>query len=352
MTAAMLGAKGAVEAFKDFLTARTVLIRNGKFGYLRIWSFDVDDDQRFIRAAIELLNDLPDCGLIIDLRDNPGGFIWAAERLLQLFTPNQVAPTKFGLRSTPLTRAMAAARFNQAELGPWAESLEIAPTTGEPYSTHFPITSLEQCNDLGQHYGGPVVVVVDANTYSSGDLFAAGIADNRIGPIVCIGQATGAGGANVWTSDDLSAAMNPAGLPLPALAHGANFTMALRRAVRTGDADGALIEDGGIAGQPYAMTKRDIFDGNKDLIEHCAQILASQPLTRLNVARRDGNLAIATTGLDHIDVYADGHPAFAGVQQPQDGTLPLQLPHNTGEVEVVGFADKAVRQRRRLPATE
>src|SRR5262249_56719043 len=88
---------------------------------------------------------------------------------------------------------MAAARFNQAELGPWAESLESAPATGEPYSTHFPITSVEQCNDLGQHYGGPVVVVVDANTYSSGDLFAAGIADNRIGPIVCIGQTIGAG---------------------------------------------------------------------------------------------------------------------------------------------------------------
>ena len=26
---------------------------SGKFGYLRIWSFDVDDDQQFIEAAIE-----------------------------------------------------------------------------------------------------------------------------------------------------------------------------------------------------------------------------------------------------------------------------------------------------------
>ncbi|HTT24685.1 MAG TPA: S41 family peptidase [Candidatus Sulfotelmatobacter sp.] len=345
-------ARSAAEDFKDFLTSRVVSTRSGKFGYLRIWSFDVDDDQRFIQAAIELLNGLPDCGLIIDLRDNPGGFIWAAERMLQLFTPAQVAPTKFGLRATPLIRAMASARFNQTELGPWAESLENAPATGEPYSTHIPITSVEQCNDIGQHYGGPVVVVVDANTYSSGDLFAAGIADNRIGPIVCIGQATGAGGANVWTSDDLSAAMKPAGLPLPVLAHGANFTMALRRAVRSGEADGVLIEDSGIAGQTYSMTKRDIFDGNKDLIEHCAGILASQPVTRLTVARRDGKLTIATSGLDHIDVYADGHPAFAGVQQPHDGTLPLQLPPGTGEAEVVGFAGKVVHQRRRLPASE
>jgi len=343
-------ARSAADDFQDFLTAYIVSTRNGKFGYLRVWSFDVDDDQRFLQAAIELLNGLPDRGLIIDLRDNPGGFIWAAERMLQLFTPNPVTPTKFGLRSTPLTRAMAAARFNQPELGPWAESLESAPATGEPYSTHLPITSIEQCNDLGQQYGGPVVVVVDANTYSSGDLFTAGIADNRIGPIVCIGQATGAGGANVWTSDDLSAAMNPAGLPLPVLAHGANFTMALRRAVRSGDADSVLIEDAGIAGQPYAMTKRDIFDGNRDLIEHCAEILAAQPVTRLNVARQNGKLSIATGGLDRIDVYMDGHPAFAGVRQPKDGTIPLQLPPGGGEVEVVGFAGKVILQRRRLSA--
>ena len=44
--------------------------------------------------------DLPDRGLIIDIRDNPGGLIWAAERLLQIFTPNTVQPTKFALRAT------------------------------------------------------------------------------------------------------------------------------------------------------------------------------------------------------------------------------------------------------------
>jgi hypothetical protein len=343
------GTTSVAEDYSDFLTARVVPTRHGKFGYLRIWSFDVDDDQGFIQAAIDLIDNLPDRGLIIDLRDNPGGFIWAAERMLQLFTPNEVRPTKFALRSTPLTRAMASAQFNQQELGPWAESLENAPATGEPYSTHLPITSFEQCNDIGQRYGGPVIVVVDANTYSSGDLFTAGIADNRIGPIVCIGQATGAGGANVWTSDDLAAAMKPAGLPLPILAHGANFTMALRRAVRSGDADGVLIEDSGIAGQPYAMTERDIFDSNKDLIGHCAQMLASQAVTRLNVSREGSNLAVTTSGLDHIDVYANGHPAFAGIEHVQDGTLPLQLAPNAGEVEVVGFAGNVVQQRRRLP---
>ena len=337
--------------YKDFLTARKVKTQSGEFGYLRIWSFDVDDDQRFIEAAIELLAGLPDRGLIIDLRDNPGGFIWAAERMLQLFTPNQITPTKFALRATPLTAQMATARFNQGELGPWADSLASAPSTGEPYSTHLPITTVEQCNDLGQYYGGPVVAVVNANTYSSGDLFTAGFLDNRIGIVICIGEATGAGGANVWSSDELGAAMKAAGHPMAALAHGANLTVAVRRAVRSGDADGVLIEDSGIAGQLYAMTQRDVFDSNRDLIEHCGQLLTAQPWTQLDIARRGERLKITTAGLDYVDIYADGHPAGPGVPLRKDGTIRVDLPNGAGAIEVVGFSQNTVRQRRRLPAS-
>lgn len=335
--------------YEDFLTARPVA--GGKFGYLRIWSFDVDDDQGFLDAAIQLLNALPDRGLIIDLRDNPGGLIWAAERMLQLFTPNSVMPTKFALRATPLTAAMAGAAFNQQELAPWIESLSTAASTGEPFSSHLPITSVEQCNDLGQCYGGPVVVVVDANTYSSGDLFTAGVVDNRVGPVVCIGQATGAGGANVWSSDDLRAALAAAERPLPPLPEGVGFTVAVRRAVRNSSADGVLIEDSGIAGQPYAMTEHDIFRSNEDLIAHCAELLEGQPWTRMNVKRKAGALTIVTAGLDQLDLYIDGHPSGGTIFLKQDGTKRVPLPTKAGEVEVVGFAGGVVRQRRRLPAT-
>src|SRR5262249_38919499 len=162
---------------------------------------------------------------------------------------------------------------NQGDLGPWSDSLSMASRTGEPYSSHLPITSIEQCNDVGQRYGGPIVVVVDPNTYSSGDLFTAGVVDNRIGPVLCVGEATGAGGANVWSSDDLRAAMASAGIPLSPLASGIRFTVAMRRAVRTGDAEGVLIEDAGVAGQSYAMTERDVLgtheNANRDLIERC-----------------------------------------------------------------------------------
>jgi hypothetical protein len=335
-------------AFADFLSARAVATRNGRFGYLRIWSFDVDDDQAFLEAAIALLRRLPQRGLIIDLRANPGGFIWAAERLLQLFTPHPVSPTKFALRATAMTAAMARAPFNQSELTPWAESLFAAESTGEPYSSHLPITPYERCNDVGQHYSGPVVVVVDANTYSSGDLFSAGIVDNRIGPLVCIGEATGAGGANVWDCDDLRAALEAAEQPLPALPAGVRFTLAVRRAVRSGDADGTLIEDAGVPGQAYEMTRNDVFAANRDLIEHCGEILAAQPRTRLDVKRIGRTLEIRTEGHDQLDVYVDGHPAGAPIVVSGNGRKRVRIPARARQIDIVGFANDVVRQRRRL----
>jgi len=342
---------GSVAAFADFLSARTVTTSKGKFGYLRIWSFDVDDDDAFIEAATTLLGRLPERGLIIDLRNNPGGFIWAAERLLQLFTPNHITPTKFALRATPLTAAMARAPFNQSELGPWAESLSTAELTGEPYSSHLPITPPEKCNDIGQRYGGPIVVVVDANTYSSGDLFTAGVADNGIGPVICIGEATGAGGANVWNDEDLRSALAAAKAPLPMLPDGVHFTLAIRRAVRSNDADGTLVEDAGISGQPYELTRDDIFRGNRDLIEKCGELLASQPRTKLKVARRGRALSVETAGLDQLDIYANGHPAVSPIPIVKDGIKRVILPVGSRDVEVVGFSSGTVRQRRRLNAT-
>jgi hypothetical protein len=243
---------------------------------------------------------------------------------------------------------MSGAVFNLEEFAPWRPSLLEAERTGEPYSSHIPITPPELCNDVGQHYGGPVVVIVDANTYSSGDLFTAGVVDNRIGPVVCIGEATGAGGANVWGSDDLRAALAAAKSPLPPLPQGVSFTVAMRRAVRSGDAAGTLIEDAGIPGQPYAMTRRDLLSSNKDLMEHCAALLADMPRTRLEVTRRGTTLTAETVGLDQLDLYVDGHPGGVPVTLAGDGKVRLRIPAGAHTVEVVGFSEGTVTQRRRL----
>ena len=64
----------------DVLSARKVPTKLGRVGYLRIWSFDVDDHEAFVTEVSRLLQELPADRLIVDLRANPGGLIWAAER--------------------------------------------------------------------------------------------------------------------------------------------------------------------------------------------------------------------------------------------------------------------------------
>lgn len=331
--------------FQDAVSAKTITTPDGKFGYLRLWSFDVLDDVAFVDEVVELLALLPQRGLVIDLRGNPGGLIWAAERLLQLFTPHDVEPTRFSLVATDLTRALAGARRNERTLGPWQKSLNDAVATGELYSQAVPITPVERCNDVGQVYGGPVVAVVDATSYSAADLFAAGFADNGIGTIVGIGEATGAGGANVWRADAVAVALSTTTHAIRALPHGYSFTVSVRRATRIGAAAGTPIEDVGVAGhRHHTMTKRDLLDHNADLFAACGRLLAAEPRSGLAIEWARPVLAIRTESLDRIDVYLDDRP-YTTLDVLADGTTTLELP-DPEIIRVEGFRGQNLRQSR------
>ena len=105
--------------FQDNVSARVVRVSGRDYGYLRLWSFELSDDDGFIAEVMRLLAELPQDGMIIDLRGNPGGLIWAAERLLQLFTPGQISPARFSIIASDLTRSMTDAPQNRRSLSPW-----------------------------------------------------------------------------------------------------------------------------------------------------------------------------------------------------------------------------------------
>jgi len=342
-------------SMQDALAAKVVRAGRGNLGYLRIWSFDVEDDVTFLDEVIRLLSFMPERGLIIDLRANPGGLIWAAERLFQLFTPRSVVPTRFSLLATPLTRAMAAAAQNDGELAPWRQSLDDAVGTGELYSRSVPITPVEACNDIGQVYGGPVVAVVDANTYSAGDLFAAGFVDNELGPLVTVGEATGAGGANVWLPEHVADALLGTQHEQTPLPGGIGYTISVRRATRAGPADGSAIEDVGVRGdRSYAMTRRDLVEdpGNQDLVAFCAKLLARQRSSlEVQAPATDADpLVVRSSGLDQLDLFVDdrlreSRDITAGRTRTRFDVLP-----GWQSIEVRGYLDRTLRQRRTLRA--
>ena len=335
-------------ALPETLKAMTIPAPGGPFGYLRIYAFDSDPDS-FITELVRLIPQLPDRGLIIDLRGNPGGYIVAAERALQLFTPNEIEPTRFSVLATEFTRAMASVSGSlKAELAPWKASLDGAVRNGELYAQPIPITDPAEANDLGQHYGGPVVLVADATTYSAGDLFTAGFVDNRIGPFICVGSATGAGGANVWTYGDLKSMLGGTDLALPTLPDGIDLSFSFRRATRSGSSDGLPIEDVGVAGTPYAMTYNDLMQDRPDLIARCVAVIKQQPFTRMQATLDPVAHAVTveTNGLDQLDISIDRRRESRAVSDAQDAVI--SYPASATVMELTGLAGDTVRQRRRL----
>lgn len=334
--------------FHDAVGAKELATRHGRFAYLRLWSFDVADDVAFVAEVVRLLAPLPQDGVIIDLRSNPGGLVWAAERLLQLFTPHPVATTRFSMVATALTRAMVRAPQNELELEPWQRSVNAALATGDVYSHAVALTPAERANDIGQVYGGPVVAVVDANTYSSGDLFAAGFADNSIGTLVGVDAATGGGGANVWEAVDVNRAVAGTTFEREGVPGGVGYTMAVRRATRSGGAEGGAIEDVGVeVHEQYAMTKRDLTGDNRGLFDFCGRLLKDQAVTGMNVEpQSDPSFRVATRGLDRVDLVVDGRPQAS--IDVTDQTPTTVAPSGTGTIELLGYVSGELKQRRQL----
>jgi hypothetical protein len=326
----------------------------GDVAVLRLWSFDVLDDGPYVAEVIRLLRRVPAAalGLVVDVRANPGGLVWAAERLLQLFSPRHILPTRFAMLATPLTRDMARSPQNELRLAPWQASLDAAVSTGDVYSAALPLTSEAACNDIGQIYGGPVVAVADAKTYSAADLFAAGFVDNGVGPLVSVGEASGGGGAEVWTDPTVRDALLGTRFEQAELPGGAGFTIAVRRAVRTGDAvdaAGSGIEDVGVRNTAgtHDTTLRDL-DDNQDLYEACAQILAREPRTALHLRLGADRVRVTAEGLDRLDVVVDDRPR-PSVDLTAGAPVDMALPAGWGRAELLGYAGAVLRQRRLLP---
>lgn len=343
-----------VKSLLQDITARSVTTPSGNFAYLRLFSFMVQDDQAFINEIIRLLQLLPQTGLILDVRGNPGGLITAAERLLQIFTPHPVEPEKAQFISTPLVRELCI-RNSPSPLAPqinlkdWVPSLKQAPVTGTLYSTAHAITSVEEANDIGQVYTGSVVLITDAHCYSATDMFAAGFRDNKVGKILGASDNTGAGGANVWQHLVLRVLAEAPGrtetnaltnifTELPRMA---DFRVSSRRMLRVGEQAGLPLEDFGVEpDERHYMTRTDLLSTNQDLINHAAKLLVAQSHYQLNIKANAANceLQVTTEAIDRVDWYLNNRPA--GSQDVSNNALTITLPKATGErrVRVEGFA--------------
>ncbi|HKA22399.1 MAG TPA: S41 family peptidase [Blastocatellia bacterium] len=312
---------------RGILHAETRRVDRREIGYIRLYTFDVDDPDLFVREFAKLISSphFPQEGLIIDVRGNGGGKIRAGERLLQLFTPRPIKPELFEFLNTPLNLEICRLAPKRWRLDRWADSIAESVVTGATYSSGFPLNSEKSCNDIGQKYHGPVLLITDALSYSTTDMFAAGFQDNEIGEVLGTSDNTGAGGANVWWYQDLmNAVKDSKRSPFKPLPRGADILLAVRRSIRVGSHAGRPLEELGIIpDRRHYMTKRDIMKSNEDLIARAARILASKPIYRLtgsSIETKNGRRGIVVAAsskvrrgnrakvIVRVDVYVDGRP--------------------------------------------
>ncbi len=162
------------------------------------------------------------------------------------------------------------------------------------------------------------MLVTDALSYSATDMFAAGFQDHGIGPVIGVGGATGAGGANVWSHGLLCALMQPDEVddgpsPFTPLPHGADLRVAVRRTTRVGPQAGNVLEDLGVTPEvSYRMTRRDVLEGNQDLIDTAIDQLAARRPYAIRVGKvtqhrdRAPTVVVATRNITRVDAEVDG----------------------------------------------
>jgi Peptidase family S41 len=342
--------------------ARSVVTASGTYGHLRIFTFSVQDPAAFVAEFVRLVELLPQDGLILDVRGNGGGHIFASEFTLQTLTPRRITPEPVQFTCTPLNLEICRRHkdnpTHQIDLGAWFPSMDQAVETGAVYSSAFPITPEDGANAIGQRYFGPVVLITDARCYSATDIFSAGFQDHEIGPVLGVDDNTGAGGANVWTHGLLKALRDlppDAETPYAALPRQADMRVAIRRTLRVGKLAGTPVEDLGVrSDERHEMTRRDVLENNVDLLDAAGALLAGLPVRQLRLtpsraADATLTLQLTTAGLDRVDVYVDGRPRGSSDVTDGDTTLTFAGVAAKATVQVQGFAAGALVAARTQP---
>jgi hypothetical protein len=330
----------------DVFAFRSVNGTGGPYGYIRIWTFMVNDDDAFVNEFVRMANLLPKNGLIVDVRGNGGGNILCAERLLQVLTAGAVEPSLLSFFNSQLTKRICKENDFVSD---WAPSIDQAVETGEVYSQGFSILPLADYNNLGQRYQGPVLLITDPLCYSATDIFSAGFQDNQIGPILSAGGRTGAGGANVWTHELLRQLLPGADGPFTALPQGASFRVAIRRVIRAGTHRGVPLEDLGVSpDQLHNMTKNDLLNDNADLIAKATQTLAAIPRVSLTasigpVTAGKRTITVTTERMDRVDVAVDNRPRVTIDVSNGTSTVDIANPGAGHDVAVRGFKSDVLR---------
>ncbi|MCP4203094.1 MAG: hypothetical protein GY769_14325 [bacterium] len=354
---------------KKTIFKTSLLAENSDFpiSYLRLFSFASEEIRTVLEEIREAVHSLGGTsGLVVDIRDNPGGSIKLAELLLQGLRDKRRYPTRsdYGLREEKLERSRFQFRpsdlvRNLIERAPerinkwrdWEASVDRGLLTGEQYSAALPITTgkFDVAEQDAQIFYGPLLLITNARTYSAADMFAAGFQDNELGLVLGTDDNTGAGGANMVTHQELfevgdEVAKAGGNDPFEELPLGVGMSVAIRRALRVGDRAGAPLEDLGVRRDVrHFMTKNDLLHENVALKRHAVELLSSKTEMAVESVKLDPWTLRITARVRALDAIKKGELRYDLLtQDDKELKLPYKDPvflrtcHATDPVRIEG----------------
>jgi hypothetical protein len=129
------------------------------------------------------------------------------------------------------------------------------------------------------------------------------------------------------------------------LPKGANMRVAIRRTLRVGSLAGTPVEDLGVQPEErHRMTRRDVLEGNQDLLDRAGALLAALPVRRLEVRAEMGaggrlTVELEVSNLDRADVYVDDRPRASVELAAGTSAISVEDAAGAGSVRVEGFSN-------------
>ena len=243
------------------------------FGYLKVPTFSPDDPKAFDEEMRDFLKKLKNEGaehLAIDVRNNGGGYVYLAERLVQYLTREKIELSRYRFKNTPNNLLFFSSSV--LESSSYKPFIPLARELQDSDAYYSETTSIITPELMGQsHEFSSLVsfktidIITNAHCYSSCDTFAAQMQDHGSAKVWGVGsERTGAGGATVRSYSDFlqPAAPHIDGLEiLPVLPGGQDMTFSFLQAVRTKLRAGMMIENEGVyADEVIYLNEKEVYN--------------------------------------------------------------------------------------------
>lgn len=246
------------------------LPRSVRYGKLTITNFDPVDDDEFYSELKRVLALLPDWGLLIDIRGNPGGSSdcvkWVWELIFSASAPQYPMVLKcskflsyiFHITRNPLAEAIRTnMEAKQSFTGPLQSLTKDL--------RRFPRTY------AGQH----IILLLDSMSGSGADIFSSMMKDEVTNESTMIygtdSVSQGGGSTSIHMSDLFHLLRSdPRFSDIPPKT---DFTISYSRFYRTGESSGAMIEYFGVeVDRQYYESRRDILFKEEGMLEYFGRV--------------------------------------------------------------------------------